>query len=71
MLTPTALGSAVESVKLVVVAPAAMVPTAAKLGTKAAAAPAAKVPPKPGLTASCQLLVTMLKRLRMAALTRL
>ena len=49
-----------DSVTLVVVAPAAMVPTAAKLGTNTQVDPAPNVPAKPGLAASCQDFVTML-----------
>jgi hypothetical protein len=62
MFTPTAAGSAVLSVKELVVALAAMVPTAEKLGTKhdvELAATAATA----GLTASCHALVTMLNLL--------
>ena len=71
MFRPTAVGSAVLSVNVVVVAPAAMVPTAAKDGTNALVEPAASAGLKPGLAAKDHDLVTMLKRFRIAALMRL
>ena len=69
MLTPTAVGSAVDSTTEVVVAPAAMVPTSPKLGTNAEADPAPKVPANVGLRVKADPLVTMLVRFRMALLT--
>ena len=64
-------GKAVESVNEVVVAPAAIVPTAANDGTNALVEPPPSAGLKPGLAAKDHDFVTMLKRFRMAAVTKL
>ena len=60
MFRPTAVGSAVVSVTLVVVAPAAMVPTKPNEGAKAIATPAPNVPASAGLSVNADPLLTML-----------
>jgi hypothetical protein len=67
MLTPTADGSAVDSTTLVVVAPAAIVPTVPSDGANPIAAPAPNVPASAGDCTSDHDLVTMLKRLSTVA----
>ena len=62
MLTPTAVGRAVDSVTDLVVAPAAIVPTRAKLGTKHDVELAATAD-TPELVANPHAFVTILKRL--------
>lgn len=69
MFAPTAVGSGVDNVTEVVVAPAAMVPTRPKEGAKTDVEPAPKVPPRPGLTTKDHPFVTMLNLFRTAALT--
>ena len=67
MLTPTAAGNAVVNVTLVVVAPAAIVPTTPSEGAKAEVEPAPNVPAVKGVaTADCQPLLMMLYLYRIA-----
>ena len=68
IFTPTAVGSAVDSVTLIVDAPAAMVPTSPSEGTKAEAAPAANVPASAGDWTNDHALLTMLNRFSTVAL---
>ena len=63
MFTPTAVGSAVDSVTLVVVAPAAIVPTAPNDGANADVLPAPNVPAVSGVAlTNCHAFDTMLNR---------